>query len=490
MKHDPGLSDEQLDALQWQADPAADRLVAAILGPWDTSSVDSGDARSSASPNAARWARLAALNRLFAHWNDNASVAGWKPPEGTPEDIAAAVSAFLAEATRLPAWIDAQRVARSEALFMDQGVLSCVLLFCASLPECYVIPDLSLTLHATGRLEQHAEHRIRSTAAMIFPVMMEGGLTTPKGAAVAQVMKVRLIHATVRNLILRGDPESAAALARQAGAHAASLPPLPAAAGGGHHMHEVLFAHGWNLARDALPCNQEELAYTLLTFHYVFLRSMRKLGLGLPRADEEAYLHTWNVVGHLLGIREDLLVHTMPKAAALFKRLQQRGRAEPLPQDPRPALTAALVGAMEAVIPVGFLKPVPRLLTRHLCGRRTASDIGLDARVPGSARLAFWSVLALVRVVDLLMAMAFRRLRLARVLSRAFSRRLMARVLMNQTRPLQLPQQVLGQAQHLVAQWQADPTAPAWANRMEQRLAPAAPPVTSGDVVAVAVPAP
>ena len=66
---------------------------------------------------------------------------------------------------------------------MDHGALSCILLFCASLPECYVVPDLSSVLHTTGQLEQNTEYRIRSTAAMIFPVMLHGGLSH-RGAGV------------------------------------------------------------------------------------------------------------------------------------------------------------------------------------------------------------------------------------------------------------------------------------------------------------------
>ena len=48
--------------------------------------------------------------------------------------------------SRLPEWLDPAKVERAEQLFIDDGALSCVLLFCASLPECYVIPDLSMVL--------------------------------------------------------------------------------------------------------------------------------------------------------------------------------------------------------------------------------------------------------------------------------------------------------------------------------------------------------
>ena len=86
---------------------------------------------------------------------------------------------------------------------------STTLLFCASLPECYVLPHLSEVLHVAGQLEEHTEYRIRQTAAMVFPVMMKGGLTTAGGGGVAQVLKVRLIHATIRHLILHGAPQEA-----------------------------------------------------------------------------------------------------------------------------------------------------------------------------------------------------------------------------------------------------------------------------------------
>ncbi|HAV36684.1 MAG TPA: DUF2236 domain-containing protein, partial [Massilia sp.] len=89
------------------------------------------------------------------------------------------------------------------------SVLSCTLLFCASLPECYVPVDLASVLHSAGQLERHTDYRVRATAAMIFPVMLRGGLTAPDGGGVAQVLKVRLIHATIRHLIMRGHPAAA-----------------------------------------------------------------------------------------------------------------------------------------------------------------------------------------------------------------------------------------------------------------------------------------
>ncbi|HEY8906018.1 MAG TPA: DUF2236 domain-containing protein, partial [Rhodoferax sp.] len=193
---------------QRQADPLADQTMADILGTWPVLP-DTASAVERAAAHAEQWRRIAEVNRLMTSWQSNAVVAQWQaPPESSPE-VAQALQHYLASAQVLPSWADPAKLARAEELFMDYGALSCVLLFCSSLPECYVIPDLSAVLQASGQLEQHAEYRIRVTAAMIFPVMLHGGLTTAQGSGVAQVLKVRLIHATIRHLILRGSPESA-----------------------------------------------------------------------------------------------------------------------------------------------------------------------------------------------------------------------------------------------------------------------------------------
>ena len=437
---------------EMRADPPADCTVARMLA-------GALDAHAMA-------ARVAAINREIVRWESNGALATWEPGPDTDPQVGAALRDYLATCPALPDWLDAAKVARAETLFMDMSMLSCTLLFCASLPECYVLPDLSAVLHAAGQLEQHTDYRIRSTAAMIFPVMMRGGLTSPAGGGVAQVLKVRLIHATIRHLILRGaPPEPAAAAALDA---AVPLAPLRPAGGG---MYHVLYAHGWDSARDGLPCNQEQLAYTLLTFHYVYLRGLRRLGLRLDRADEEAYLHAWNVVGHLLGIERELMAWTMDEAEARFAQIQARGRAKLRQPDPRPALAAALVKEMEEEIPLRVLKPFPTLLTRRLCGRDASADLGLNKRVSLLSRLLFKTAFAAVRAFDTVVRLFVPGFSITRMLTRVAGYRLVTRFLMDQTRPLRLPDALLGQVGDTLAGWQRDPRAPGWLNRVECKFA-------------------
>jgi hypothetical protein len=446
-----------------RADPLADATIAGILGP-----------RMAADP-AAQLALIAIVNRELATWDSNGALATWRASATTPAPLAAALHDFVAAASHLPDWADPAQIARAEYGFMDIGAMSCTLLFCASLPECYVVPDLAAVLHATGQLDQHCEYRIRATAAMIFPVMMHGGLTTAAGGGVAQTLKVRLIHATIRYLLLHGAVESfdmATPLPGQAVANAGGAP---------NTMQQQLLANGWNPARDGLPCNQEELAYTLLTFGYVYLRALRTLGLRLPARDENAFLHAWNVVGHLLGIERDLMPTSFEHAAVLFTQLQNDGRRHPYLPDPRPALADALMRTMQNDLPLRVLKPFPVLLTRHLCGAATAADLGLTGPVAWLSAALFALLMGTLRLVDATVRLFLPQFSFSRLLTRIVGYRFTVRILMDQTRPLKLPDALLGQVDTVVQGWHVDPKAPRWMNRLEQKLArptlPADPPL-------------
>ena len=439
---EPGLADNP--ALR--ADPLADATIARILGPGH--------------PGGPDMATIGLLNKEIARWQLNGDLDGWRASPGLPPGMAEALEAYVEKARVLPDWADASKIARAEVLFMEMSMASCTLLFCASLPQCYIMPDLAAVLHAAGELEQHTDYRVRATAAMIFPVMMHGGLTLPTGGGVAQAIKVRLIHAMIRHLVLRGDVADALVAPRR----------LKRLLAQGKTMPQVLYAHGWDIDRLGLPCNQEELGYTLLTFNYVFLQGLRRLGLRLDQGDEEAYMHAWNVLGSVLGIEREQMTDTMADAERMFGAIQAQARGQQRKDDPRPALAAALMATIQRYFPLRILKPFPVLLTRHLIGKEASRDLGLDKRVSLLSRGLFVLVFGFIRGVDAIARLVFPGFSISRLVTRILGYNLTVKLLMDETRPLKLPDTLLGEVGDAVHTWHNDDKAPRWVNALERRF--------------------
>jgi len=122
------------------------------------------------------------------------------------------------------------------------------------------------------------------------------------------------------------------------------------------------------------------------------------------------------------------------------------------------------------VIPLRVIRPFPVLLTRYLCGKTTAKDIGIDHRVSLVSRVLFVLLMFTARGIDFLGRLVFPGFSMCRLLTRVVGYQFTVRVLMDQTRPLKLPPGLLNQVATMTAGWQVDPKAPKWVNSLEQRL--------------------
>ena len=324
------LTDAFLDDMRQTVDPPADAVAAALR---------SGGAD-----------RLVArLIRERQMWD-----ADGEPSRLLPEDI----RAYMKAASGLPPWRDEAAIARAERFFLQYGVASATLLACASLPQCYIMKYGTEVLAYTKFLQVNPARRIRETAQMVMDVLCPGGLK-PNGRGVRATMKVRVMHAIVRHMI-DSDP------------HARANPADPA-----------------DRARFGRPINQEDMVYTLMTFSYVVIEGFRRMGYRMDAGDREAYVHSWNVVGYLMGIREELLPARFEDAHELFEAIRRRQHGE------SPAgrkLTAALLAAVEDALPGRTHDPLAAALTRRLVGDATADALGIP-RPSGLTRLRLRALL-------------------------------------------------------------------------------------------------
>jgi hypothetical protein len=336
---------------------------------------------------------VAAVNDLLTRLvrNDDVPAGPWPPQMGE----------YLTLSAQLPDWADGGLIRAGEGVFVRYGLSSFGILACASLPECYVLRDVAAVLGATQRLAEHARRRIFETAIMVLAVMADGGLA-PGGYGVRVVQKVRLMHAAVRHLILTPPP---------------TIPDRTPASFG-----DTLLAQRWPAERGT-PLSQEDLAAVLLTFSHVMLRGWKHLGIDLSREEAAAYLHCWNVVGHILGIRDELLARDVEDAAALFEEIK-RWRAADTP-DGR-ALTTSLIDVCESFAGPSqiLLRPIPRILMRGLLLPETCEMLAVPSLEP--EHLAYRPLLrATARIVNGVKTDVFQGLPDVAGVSALFSRRLL-----------------------------------------------------------------
>ena len=342
MKPEKGWNDDFLNDMRKIGDPLADKTVKYIF----------------------EQGRIEEVNRLFKELYRT---------EKVPEGFSEKTLEYLEQSAKLPEWADSNKIKRGEEMYSQHGVLSGLILWSAGLAECYSLAHAVRIIYLSGQLEEHAMRRVYATSRMVIPVMMKGGLG-PNGEGVRQIQKVRLIHATIRHLIRLPVPKETATQAKTFG--------------------DVLERESWDVESDGFPINQEQLAFTLLSFGYVFLRTCKYFGINWNQDDEDAYLHCWNVAGHIIGLRRDMMAETMDEAEELFKKIKQRCARQ---SDAGQALTKALLGSMEDQIPFRAAKPVAGLVVRRMIGEKTADLLGITDRYSLLSRVLFWILLGTIR---------------------------------------------------------------------------------------------
>ena len=288
----------------------------------------------------------------------------------------------------VPDWVDAARLERASELWEENMLAIIGVLYAASLPSCYLIAKGIPTLYETGKLGQHRYiyQRIYETGLMLDGVMERGGLhlitdvppspaqpgQTPEkpqryvwGRGFLAARKVRLLHASMRAMLLRpelvaGARGSRAFAASSAGALSDPAKPYDRSLG--------------------VPVNQEDLAYTLMTFGQIIPAGLARWGCRLSTYDCECFLHAWRLVGHLMGVRDELLPRDWPAAGDLVATVKRRQAARCAMG---PKLTRSLELFLCDYLPSRLRPTVPALLIRSQLGKDADLILPADTPRPG-----------------------------------------------------------------------------------------------------------
>lgn len=185
----------------------------------------------------------------------------------------AVIQVFLKQTNQLPDWVDWNKVALANRLFLDHGPKFLIFLYYKSLPLLYCCKNGAQVLVQTGRLTHKEEtlkifaRRIAETGQFLLEVMTPDALR-PGGQGIQAIQKIRLIHASIRRFIP---------------------------------------ADRWDVNALGKPINQEDMALTQLTFSIAITDALIQFGIQEDETLQEAYVHTWSAIASLLGVDEDLI---------------------------------------------------------------------------------------------------------------------------------------------------------------------------------------
>lgn len=275
-----------------------------------------------------------------------------------PHDGFPAFEDFYAQTHRLPDFVDRERIARAEDLFLENVFPIVLVLLSKSLTEGYAAPNLSRILNLSGNLRRHPYHRLLSVLQMVLNVAASRGFTDG-GAAVITAQKVRLLHAGIRHICDRHIPDYR--------------------------------------ERYGVPVNLEDMLATIMGFSYLVITGLRRLHGDLSREQEEDLFYLWRIYALLCGIHppgeaESLawIPTDVEDAGAFYAAYARRHYVDAADNADGVALAGANLSMLQDMIPSG-LKLVgfglaPRIYMQHLSGPVACRRVGV-APVPGHTLL-------------------------------------------------------------------------------------------------------
>jgi len=199
-----------------------------------------------------------------------------------------------------PFWVDRDRCNLGGATFLRCRLGFAVLAMLA-LPIIYSWPAGNKPLALSGQLVHRASQRLKDTTRYVFAVCQPDGLSR-FSEGFAMTVRVRLIHAQVRRLLLDSGQ--------------------------------------WRSEAWGATINQCHMAGTNLMFSVGVLDGLTRLGYRFERVEREALVHLWRYAGYLLGVEHELLIADEFEGHRL---LDLMFKFEPQPDDDSRALVDALM---------------------------------------------------------------------------------------------------------------------------------------------------
>ena len=243
------------------------------------------------------------------------------------------LQSFLSTNASLPVFYDKKKLIRSTDFYRENQQNIALILGLYSLPYCYLGADGAKVLYMSERIKNDTYRRLTETGNFLKAVM---NYDNWKGERIFSIcLKVRLLHATIRYFTLQSKQ--------------------------------------WDLAW-GYPINQEDMLGTNLAFSLVVLRGMEKLGYSVDKTYEDAYINTWNVIGFLLGVNQEIMPENYLEAVKIDKQIAERQFRQSVEGQ---ELTTSLMQVVRSFAPSEITANLLQSQSRMLLGEKYAKMLGI-----------------------------------------------------------------------------------------------------------------
>lgn len=288
------------------------------------------------------------VNELLRTWTRN----GQALPEGLPTDL----RDFMEYARRLPHWVDPTKLHTAIEFNKKRGLYLGVLYGFASGMMSTVIPKEARAVYYS-KGGHDLEDRISKTAKLGYDIGNVNAYS-PDGEMIVTCVKTRLVHAAVRHL----------------------LPQSP------HWVHS---------AEEDIPISQNDIMVTWHSLPTTVMKHLNSWKVPIPAHESEAFLHSWQVAAHMLGVRDEYIPNSWESANSQAAQVL----------DPIIAATPEGAKLADRLLGLGgnidfalLTKPVLGSFTRFLLGDKIADGLAIPREPVWDPLLRFsWGPFIAVR---------------------------------------------------------------------------------------------
>jgi len=168
----------------------------------------------------------------------------------------------------------------------------------------------------------------------------------------------------------------------------------------------------WNHDEYQIPINQEDMMGTLMSFSVNVIRSIQATGAPfLTLYEQNAYLHLWRYIGHLIGVKDEYnMCSSLPRAGGavesvvLHLLMNPNKRSQEVAQRVLASVADRKVGQMRKPWSLGM----HTALARIMLGEQMGDALGLD-KGNTSMNIHAMIFLFIIRILNLIWPFCVRR---------------------------------------------------------------------------------